>query len=175
MRTAVTAAAIAALLAGAATATAAPKPQINDAAGDYPVASADITSGSLALVAPRNKAITIKLNLSAAPSTSVPHTYSVAFTVADCSFRAAYYGHPFEGVFSTSGVGCQVEGETSLPEGAVEVVGSSVVWTVPAAAPLKKGAKVTGLTASTQFSGVMSGGAGEAVGDLATGTDWVIR
>ena len=175
MRTAVAAAAIATLVAGAATSHAAPKPQITDATGDYPVASADITSGSLALVAPRNKAITIKLNLAAPPTTTTPHTYSVAFTVADCSFRAAYYGHPFEGVFTTSGVGCQVEGETSLPEGNVEVVGSSIVWTVPTAAPLKRGAKVTGLTATTQFSGVVSGGAVEAIGDAAQGTDWVIK
>lgn len=175
MRVLLTSVVVAAVVAGASTAGAAVAPQIADPKGDTPVAAADIVKGTLTVVKPRKKAMTIALELAAAPSTANPHTYSVTFTVADCSFRAAYYGHPFEGVFTTSGVGCSVQGETSLPEGAVEVKGSTITWTVPMSAPVKPGAKVTALEAATEFSGVMSGGPGQAVGDTATGGDWVIR
>jgi hypothetical protein len=164
-----------ALCAGMAAAHGAPKPQITDATGDYQVPSGDIVSGSLALSGPKRKTLTVKLDLVDAPSATAPHSYTVSFKVADCNFKAIYYGHPFGAVFSTSGVGCD-DGSAAgnLPAGTVAVDGTSIVWSIPLAAPLKLKQKVTTLTALTEPGGMASGGPTQAIGDTANGTDWVI-
>lgn len=159
------AAVVLALLAGQASAKA---PLIEDPKGDYPVPSADIVSADITTVKVGKGKLLIDLVLAAAPATTTPYTYSVSFVVDDCQFSAVYYGHPFEGVFSTTGVGCDDPASTSLPEGAAKISGSKITWTVPLAGALKKGATATDITAATQPSGMVSGGIVAALGDGAT-------
>lgn len=170
----VVAAAAAALAAG--TSAAATKPQIVDAAGDYPVASADIVAGTLELVRARTSRLRMTLVLAQAPDPARPHTYEMSFVVGDCTYRAAYYGHGAPpDVLGASGAGCTPPPGESLPAAQVEVRGPQIVWTVPVSPPLRRGAKLTGISAATQLGGVTSGGPGALVGDTATGTDWVLR
>jgi hypothetical protein len=174
MRRSATVAALGAVAVLASQAGAAPKPQITDAKGDYPVAAGDIVSATLSTVQKGlREQLQIDLVLAAAPSTSTPYSYAVGFTVGACNFRAIHYGHPADGVFSKSGVGCS-GGGTSLPEGSYKIKGSTITFTVPMTGALKRGAKATKLVADTQPSGAVSGGAVAALGDAATGKDWVL-
>ena len=143
-------------------------PLIEDPKGDYPVPNGDIVSADITTVPTGKGKLLITMDVAAAPSTSTPYSYSVNFVVGDCSFSAVYYGHPFEGVFTTSGVGCQVDGETSLPEGNVKVSGTTITWTVPLTGDLKKGATATDITANAQPSGMASGGVVATLGDAAS-------
>ena len=106
-----------------------PKPQITDAKGDYPVASADIISATLSTVTEGTKELLqIGLELAAAPTTLVPYSYTVGFEVGGCSFRAVYFGHPSDAL-NRSAVGC-VTGNTSVPEGKYTIKGSTITFTV---------------------------------------------
>jgi len=146
-------------------ALAAPKPQLTDPKGDYPVAGADIVSATLSTLPGAKGKLQIDLALAAAPTA---YSYSVNFIAGDCSFAAIYYGHPAEGVFSKSGVGCRVAGSTSLPEGSFKIKGSTITFTVPLTGALKKGVTVTDITAGTAPSGMISGSVAAALGDNAT-------
>ncbi len=156
----------------ASSALAAPKPQLTDPKGDHPVAAGDIISATLSTLKGGKGKLQIDLVVAAAPST---YSYSVNFVAGDCSFGAIYYGHPFEGVFSRSGIGCRIAGSTSLPEGSYKIKGSTITFLVPLAGDLKKGVTVTDITANTVPSGVISGGAAAMLGDQAeTDTTYTI-
>ncbi len=142
-------------------------PLIEDPTGDHPVPVGDIVSADITSVTTGKGKLTITMTLAGAPSTTTPYSYSVNFIVGDCDFGAIYYGHPFAGVFTTSGVGCRETGSTSLPEGTVKVSGATITWTVPMTGALKKGALATDITANAQPSGVISGGVVAALGDTA--------
>jgi hypothetical protein len=171
-----TAIAVAAALLGLAPlAHAAQKPQIVDPKGDYPVPVGDIVSVTFSTV-PKGLKEQLQLDMvvAEAPSTNTPYSYTVRFLADECSFSATYYGHPFEGVFSDSGVGCQAPGSTELPVGTVKVSGTHIIFTVKFDKFIKRGALLEDLVAETAVGGAASGGVISSSGDRATGTEWVI-
>ncbi len=157
-----------ALLVAAPQAFAAPKAQISDAKGDYPVPVGDIASVTFSTIPKGSKeALQIDMLLAGPPSTQTPYSYTVTFTADDCEFAAIHYGHPLEGVFSTSGVGCR-DGSTSLPEGSFKVTGSHVIFTVPLSKKIKRGSILEDLAAETAAGGAVSGGVAGNTGDTAS-------
>ena len=143
-------------------------PLIEDPKGDYPVPAADILSADITTVKTGKGKLIIELVVDAAPSPTTPYSYTVSFVVGDCNFSAVYYGHPFDGVFTKTGVGCSDPSSTSLPEGNIKIDGGKLTWTVPLSGDLKKGATATEITAATQPTGMVSGGVIAMLGDEAT-------
>ena len=159
------------LIAGSA--GAAPKPQITDAKGDYPEASADIVSARLSTVPKGTKEqLQIDLVMAGAVTGSAPYTRSVHFTVGDCSFSATHFGHGTP-AFADNGVGCS-SGDTTTVAGTMKIKGSTITFLVPMTGAIKRGAKVTDLRAATAPSGMLANSPLDNAGDTATGSDWVI-
>jgi hypothetical protein len=162
-----------ALLAATPAAHAKVQPQIQDPKGDYPVGVGDIVS--LTFTTPLKgikEQLQIDMELAADPSTNTPYAYEVRFVAEDCNFVAIYFGHPFDGVFSKSGVGCQTT-ETP-PEGVVKVSGTHIVFTVKFTSKIKRGTLLENLTAATAPGGALSGGLAARGGDSASGDEWVV-
>jgi hypothetical protein len=155
-----------------------PKPQLTDAKGDYPVASADIVSATLSSVpAGTQTLLRIDLTLAAPPMTVTPYSYTLGFIVSGCQYRVVYFGHPFRGVLNDSTAGC-ITGD-AVPHGRYSIEGSTITFTVPMSGALKRGARATDLFATTEPGAVSSAGTVATIpvatfGDTATGTDWVL-
>lgn len=150
-----------------------PKPQLTDPKGDYPVASADIVSGTLSSVPDGTKTLLqIDLTLAAPPTTLTPYSYTLGFTVPGCDFRAVYFGHPLKGVLNDSVAGC-ITGK-AVPHARYRIQGSTITFTVPMSGALKRGVRATTLFAVTEPGGVSSASKLAMFGDTATGTDWVL-
>lgn len=166
-------AATVALLTAVPTAHAKVAPQIVDPKGDYRVPVGDIISVTFTTERKGTKeSLQLDMLLAEAPSTNTPYAYEVRFNAGDCEFVAIYFGHPLDGVFSKSGVGCYVD-ETP-PAGTVKVTGTHVIWTVKLSGPVKRGVLLEALTAGTTPGGASSGGPAQLAGDAATGDDWVV-
>lgn len=156
-----------------------PKPQLTDAKGDYPVASADIVSATLSTVPDgTGTLLQIDLTLAAPPTTVTPYSYTVGFNVPGCQFRVVYFGHPLKPVLNDSVGGCLIK-DTAVPHARYRIQDSTITFTVPMSGALKRGARATSLFADTEPSGVSSEGTVATItfatfGDTATGTDWVL-
>lgn len=150
-----------------------PRPQLTDAKGDYPVASADIVSATLSSVPHVTETLLqIDLTLAAPPRTVTPYSYTLGFTVPGCDFRVVYFGHPFRGVLNDSTAGC-ITGN-AVPHGRYSIEGSTITFTVPMSGALKRGARATNLFAVTEPGAYSSASMVGLFGDTATGTDWVL-
>jgi hypothetical protein len=169
-------AAAAALLAASPYAHAAPKPQIVDPKGDYAVAQGDIIQVTFSTAtAARKELLQIDLLLATTPTSNIPFSYTVRFNAPGCTFRATYFGHPFNGTFEKSGVGC----DASPPPGTVKIDGMHIVFSVPFDAKVKRGVLIKDLAAETApgpgalpaFVPVTDAA---DTGDVATGATWVV-
>lgn len=154
-------------------ADAAPKPQVKDAKGDYPVASADIVSATLSTIPKGLKEqLQIDIVFAGPIAGSPPYTRSLSFTVGGCQFAATHFGHGTP-AFNDNGVGCS-SGDTTTTAGTMKIKGSTITFLVPMTGALKRGGKVTDLAVATAPLGMAAGTPLDLAGDAASGKDWVI-
>ncbi|HWL35887.1 MAG TPA: hypothetical protein VNQ77_06815 [Frankiaceae bacterium] len=153
---------------GGATATRSPKPgqSVSDPKGDWPLASADITSIRVGNAPGRTPRATVELALAAAPDPTTTYTAYVR-GVADCdawSFEVTRLGTPAPtGTWQRTGY-CPGFQKPAVPPppglpAAVTVRGTTVTFTVPYADGLRRGLRLArvGSTTLSAPTGVCAG------------------
>lgn len=142
---------------------AAPKPQLVDPKGDYPVAGADLVSALF--VTQKKSKLVVAVEFADVPNGQVPFAYQLRFTTDDgCNWRGNYFGE----TFGSSG-GCAAD-DSSPPS--VTVKGKTIVFTMAAKGKLKPGTELSGIAVSSTPGGVLSGAGGGDSGE--TDTTYVI-
>ena len=174
--------ALAAFLALAAPAGAAPGPGITDPKGDWPVASQDVLSAKLSsALAGKTPVLRAELQLAAAPD-GRPATYAVGFSIGchgyafDHSWTAAngYQTALHHTAYCSRSAAPPKAGPDEKLPATVTLKGSTLVFEAPYVSEIKKGVKVTYLTAwgcayACMWVGVNWDDAQVSVGDLAYG------
>ena len=176
MRRALALALVAAALLASSSTAAPPSPQLTDATGDAPVASADIVSATLGLVTRHGRAhLQIDVTYADAVISGPPHTRGLTFTVGGCRFAAAHY--PLLAAVSRgSDVGCST-GASAGHTGSMQVNGRVLTFRIALdGKDLRRGARVTDLAAFTHPGGAFALHTPlTTAGDVAEGRDWVLR
>jgi len=138
-------------------AEAAPKPQLTDPKGDYPVAGADIVSALFTTVKGK---LVVTVELAGSPSTPAPFAYQLRFSTDEgCNWRGNVF---YDG--SSSG-GCS--GTDASPP-AVKASGNKLIFTMAAKGVLKPGIELSGLAVSTTPGGALAGAPGGDTGTTET-------
>ncbi|HVE62931.1 MAG TPA: hypothetical protein VNB94_03925 [Mycobacteriales bacterium] len=151
MRRTVLAAAIAVIALAAPHAGAAPKPQLTDPRGDYPVAGADIVSALF--VTEKKTKLVVTVEFAGPPNTPVPFAYQLRFSTDDnCTWRGNVFG-----VDGSSSGGCT--GSNASPP-AVKISGNKIVFTMPAKGALKPGTELSDIAVSSTPGGALAGAPG---------------
>ncbi|HVF20386.1 MAG TPA: hypothetical protein VNA14_09100 [Mycobacteriales bacterium] len=134
---------------------AAPKPQLIDPKGDYPVAGADLVSALF--VTEKKTKLVITLEFAGPVNTPIPFGYQVTFTTDDgCTWRGNFFG-----TTGNSSGGCTTS-NTSPPT--AKVAGNKIIFTVAAKGDLKPGTELSRIAASSTPGGGLAGGPGGDTG-----------
>lgn len=142
---------------------AAPKPQLTDPKGDYPVAGGDLVSGLF--VTEKKSKVVITLEFAGPVNTPIPFAYQLTFATDDsCVWRGNYFG-----VNGSSSGGCATS-NASPPT--VKASGNKIIFTIAAKGALKPGTELSDIRASSTPSSALAGGPGGDTG--ATDATYVV-